>query len=176
MATKPLKTITFEGLEDTYTIPQIDDTLSVTGASADAKATGDSLKAKAEAEGAVSMAKALVGGKYTIDQSPYHYRQSPDAGSLDEKIVGGTLGWNQKFNIAQIISGVSTMTITRSGNELILDGTCEGNELRTTWWNVSSSINHVYIGVLTGLTNAITELHSSGVKDTIRDYSKGTSI
>ena len=95
MANIPLKTIKFPGLDGTYTVPQVDSTLSTSGQSADAKVTGDSLKVKADIEGAVSMAKALVGGKYTLDQSPYHYRQSPDAGALDEKIVGGTLGWNR---------------------------------------------------------------------------------
>lgn len=43
MANKPLKTITYPGLSDTYTVPQIDNTLSVTGRAADAKATGDAV-------------------------------------------------------------------------------------------------------------------------------------
>ena len=43
MANKPLKSITFPGLTDKYTVPQIDDTLAVSGAAADAKKTGDEI-------------------------------------------------------------------------------------------------------------------------------------
>ena len=152
MATKPLKTITFEGLEDTYTIPQIDDTLSVTGASADAKATGDAISTKAEAEGAVSMAKALVGGKYTLDQSPYHYRQSPDAGSLDEKIVGGTLAWNQLCN--------SSSVIVQSGHKYLskIGGT----------YSVGSSTGTAITGLTSG-TDMVIDL-TAMFGSTIADY------
>ena len=43
MATIPLKDITFPGLDNTYTIPEIDNTLSTAGKAADAKKTGDKL-------------------------------------------------------------------------------------------------------------------------------------
>lgn len=41
MANKPLQSIKFPGLQDTYTIPQIDNTLTKPGQAADSKAVGD---------------------------------------------------------------------------------------------------------------------------------------
>ncbi len=49
MAEKPLKSITFPGLPDKYTIPQVDDTLTVAGSAADAAATGAAIAAEAAA-------------------------------------------------------------------------------------------------------------------------------
>lgn len=43
MANKPLKTIKFPGLDDTYTVPQVDAALATSGAAADAKKVGDEL-------------------------------------------------------------------------------------------------------------------------------------
>lgn len=43
MANKPLQSIKFPGLSDTYTTPQVDATLTTTGAAADAKKTGDEI-------------------------------------------------------------------------------------------------------------------------------------
>ena len=43
MATKPLKSLKFPTLDDTYTVPQVDDTLAVQGAAADSKKVGDEL-------------------------------------------------------------------------------------------------------------------------------------
>ena len=40
MSNIPLKSITFPGLGNTYTVPVVDDTLSVSGGAADAKVTG----------------------------------------------------------------------------------------------------------------------------------------
>lgn len=43
MANVPLKSITFPGLPDKYTVPVVDNTLTTTGAAADAKKVGDEL-------------------------------------------------------------------------------------------------------------------------------------
>ena len=59
MANKPLKSIKFPRLDDTYTIPQIDDTLTQTGKAADAKATGDRLNALTIRVGAIEEAEGL---------------------------------------------------------------------------------------------------------------------
>lgn len=48
MANKPLQSIMFPDLPDTYTIPVVDSTLTVSGAPADAKKTGDSLADKVD--------------------------------------------------------------------------------------------------------------------------------
>lgn len=48
MANKPLKSITFPGLPDTYTVPQVDSTLTQAGQVADAKKVGDELSAVKE--------------------------------------------------------------------------------------------------------------------------------
>lgn len=43
MANKPLKSIQFPGLSDTYTVPQVDASLATSGAAADAKKVGDEI-------------------------------------------------------------------------------------------------------------------------------------
>lgn len=48
MANKPLQSIKFPGLPDTYIVPQVDDTLSVEGRAADAKAVGDEINSVKE--------------------------------------------------------------------------------------------------------------------------------
>jgi len=48
MANKPLQSIKFPDLPDTYTVPVVDNTLAVSGAAADAKQTGDSLADKVD--------------------------------------------------------------------------------------------------------------------------------
>ena len=45
MANKPLKSIKFPGLSDTYTVPEVDATLTGTGKAADAKKVGDEVSA-----------------------------------------------------------------------------------------------------------------------------------
>ena len=59
MANKPLKTIKFPGLSDTYTIPQVDDTLAVTGAAADSKTVGDILTDAVDRISAIEEAEGL---------------------------------------------------------------------------------------------------------------------
>lgn len=123
-----------------------DKTLSQDGVAADAKATGDAMSTKAEAEGEVSMAKALVGGKYTLDQSPYHYRQSPDAGALDEKIVGGTLGWNQLVAVNARTDTNNGITYTYNDDgSIMVNGTATANSHSNIGSTLHGINNHVMV-------------------------------
>ena len=79
MASIPLKTLTFPGLDDTYTIPQVDNTLATAGDAADAKKTGDEISAiKADVDESVSDLKSdisLLGenGKIAIHGNIHNY-------------------------------------------------------------------------------------------------------
>ena len=110
MSNIPLKTITFPGLNDKYTIPQVDSTLAVTGAAADAKKTGDeigdlkealttvstTLATKADKLGTVASAEQLLSDVGTEDKAPYLFRATPyDSTRVDEEVVGCSVGWNQ---------------------------------------------------------------------------------
>lgn len=66
MANKPLKSIKFPGLSDTYTVPEVDSTLTGSGKAADAKAVGDQLGdlKSAFSSDLVSIHPTWVQGKY----------------------------------------------------------------------------------------------------------------
>lgn len=104
MANKPLKSIKFPGLDDTYTVAVTDTTFSEEGAPADAKATGDALETKADKDGyytdlTAGTAEQLLASQSVEDKIPYLFRTS--GGSIDignretDKIVGGSIVWNQ---------------------------------------------------------------------------------
>ena len=65
MAQKPLKSITFPGLTDVYTIPELDTTLATTGKAADAGAVGTALGNKADSSTTYSKTEVdtLLGSK-----------------------------------------------------------------------------------------------------------------
>lgn len=79
---------------------QTDTTLTLPDHAADAKVTGDTLAEKADKDGVIATAEGLIGGAYTIEKEPYHFRKTAVdiAGRLDETIVGGSLAWNQLCN------------------------------------------------------------------------------
>ena len=53
MANIPFKSITFPGLPNKYTVPEISNDLMTAGKAADAKATGDALRGKVDKESAL---------------------------------------------------------------------------------------------------------------------------
>jgi len=99
MATKPLRSIKFPGLTDTYTIAATDTTLSVAGDPADAKAAGDAIAAVdalATAADSKATVAAALAGEGLID---YGYGSEYD-GDI-----------------------TSTLTMTRRGMLVTLNGT-----------------------------------------------------
>lgn len=84
-------------------LAETDTTLSVSGMPADAKKTGDEITAlkddlsELESNGVVPSAEQLLSDNYTVDQTPYLYRQTNSNGAdrAIEEIVGGSVVWNQ---------------------------------------------------------------------------------
>ena len=131
MATIPLKDITFPGLDNTYTIPEIDNTLSTAGKAADAKKTGDEidqLKSEftdLESDGVVPSAEQILTDKGVTDSVPYHYRKTVGDGAdrLYDQIVGGTVCWNQLLNNMRSSSTTNGLTFVNNNGALTITGT-----------------------------------------------------
>lgn len=107
MANKPLQSITFLDLPDTYAVPQLDTTLSVTGKAADAKATGDAVDELKSAIGEYLTDFFEIGG-YNISASgwsyansnsrvrnilPFHFKQGDVVGLNDYTDATFYVGW-----------------------------------------------------------------------------------
>lgn len=99
----------------------------------------------------VGNAEQLVSSVYVEDKEPYNFRTSggsADIGNrLTEKIVGGSLVWNQiqASNVSRTNNGI---TYTFSNGKLTVQGTSTGNSLwvgaqQATSWNWYA--NHVYL-------------------------------
>ena len=183
MATIPLKTITFPGLDNTYTVPQLDDTLTTAGKAADAKATGDKLDeleaseaTKANVDGSyeqmtVGNAEQLVSSIKEEDKVPYLFRTS--GGSIDigdreeDKIVGGTVAWNQMYTPSYVRSqttGGVTFTVQSDGT-IVANGTSEGTgDIYYALVREISKIGHVLLvtGCPTGGSNNTYRIYLDG--------------
>lgn len=115
MANKPLQSIKFPDLPDTYTIPVVDSTLAVSGAAADAKKTGDSLSDKVDKVSGKGLStndytdeeKTKLGSvetganKIIIDTTLTQSGQAADAKVVGDRI---TLLSNGKMNISGNLS------------------------------------------------------------------------
>ena len=159
MADKLLKSIKFPTLPDRYVIG--DSTLTEEGAAADAKAVGDALAKKADTKGTyedliVGGAEQLMADEYETDSDPYLFR--PTGGSADvgnreylDKIVGGTVGWNQlamAYTVETVINGV---TLTPSSDDgLVLNGTTTQAGSLGGYRQVQVVANHKYLLFISG--------------------------
>lgn len=155
MANKPLQTLKFPDLPDTYTVPQVDDTLEVEGAAADAKKVGDALATKAEIDGyyqdlTAGNAEQLISTIKTIDQVPYLFRTAGgwnDIGNRETKtIVGVTVKWNQLANTANNpLANVCTYVRNSDGSFTITPNNYESNAVGLYWGAKALSSGKVYL-------------------------------
>ena len=116
MANKPLKSLKFPGLNDTYTVPQVDNTLETAGKAADAKKTGDEIS---------SLKSALLSNKIIIPN------YGADTTWTAEKYIGASTGEiftgneNQKASDYIDITGLTAivyMRIQTSGSSAPVNG------------------------------------------------------
>ena len=161
MADKLLKSIKFPTLPDRYVIG--DSTLTEEGAAADAKAVGDALAKKADTKGTyedliVGGAEQLMADEYETDSDPYLFR--PTGGSADvgnreyvDKIVGGTVAWNQ------LVPASATSVTVQSGHKYIA-------KIGGAWSVAASSGSAISV---TGGTDMLIDL-TAMFGSTIADY------
>jgi hypothetical protein len=142
MANKKLKTIQFPGLPDTYTIPQVENGANNNVAALDGagnvKDSTIEVSKVAKTDGSYQSLNAGTSDQLNAtvgitDKVPYNFRTaggSADIGNrLNDKIVGGTIVWNQlvqngNFESASYWSKVGQGTISVSEN--VLSYTCDG--------------------------------------------------
>lgn len=122
MATKPLRSIKFPDLPDTYTVPQPDGSYQ---------------------QMTVGNAEQLVATVGIEDKVPYNFRTSGGADDIGDrevdKVIGGTVAWNQLVRMNAVPSADHGITYTASvsGDSCIVTGTATANEQRTGWFGVS---------------------------------------
>lgn len=141
MANKKLKTIQFPGLPDTYTVPQVENGTNNSVAALDGagnvKDSAIEVSKVAKTDGSYQNLNAGTSDQLNAtvgvtDKVPYNFRTSggsADIGNrLNDKIVGGTIAWNQmldksKYPATTTSSGV---TFTNNGDgSITVDGTAD---------------------------------------------------
>lgn len=181
MANKPLKSIQFPGLDDTYTVPQVDSTLAVSGAAADAKKTGDeiaslkediteldtALESKANIDGSydtmtVGNAKQLTSNVGINDKAPYLFRTAGGANDIGDReedtIVGGSIVWNQYAKVSSMswpVAGYNGIYVTKVDDETVhVSGTATANaQARAYYFPKPSSLKDHVCYVKSGNSN-----------------------
>ena len=171
---------------------QLDTTLSVPGEAADAKAVGDALAEKANIDGeyesmTVGNAEQLVATVGENNKTPYSFRTS--GGSIDigdrevDKLVGGTVAFNQLINITATQSTINDVEFTPNADgSVTVDGEASDNTAyNLTAENVNLISGHKYYlagGVNNNLfiDNTITSSVLSKKPYSILECSASTSI
>jgi len=129
---------------------QTDKTLTIEDKAADAKATGYAIDNRN-----APSADQLISDNYTIDQTPYLYRQTNSNGAdrAIEEIVGGSAVWNQLCN------GTS-VTVTSGHKYMLKKGTA---------WSIGSSTGTAITGLTSGsdMVCDLTQMFGTTIADYI---------
>lgn len=137
MANIPLKTLTFSGLDNVYTVvdpEEVDKKVNPDG-------NYDDLSA--------GSAKQLISDNYIEDKVPYLFRPSGDNGAdrAFDTIVGGTIAWNQLANTMHGSYTNNGVTLTlKDGHGATITGTATANAaLQISNALIPLSKDHVYL-------------------------------
>ena len=151
----------------------VDDTLSVANAAADSKAVGDALDTKANIDGAyegmtVGNAEQIVATTGLEDKIPYNFRASGGGADIGnravDKIVGGTIAWNQLAKNQEAPSGTrnGVETVERTETYFTLNGTVSSGSNYTAegWFGIDTDstkphFNHKCLIILTLLSGTV---------------------
>lgn len=142
MANKKLKTIQFPGLPDTYTVPQVENGANNNVAALDGagnvKDSAIEVSKVAKTDGSYQNLNAGTSDQLNAtvgvtDKVPYNFRTaggSADIGNrLNDKIVGGTICWNQMLDKSKYSSTTTLYGVTFTNNG---DGTITVNGTATS--------------------------------------------
>lgn len=175
MANKPLKSIKFPGLADTYTVPEIDSTLAEVGKAADAKKVGDelgdlksALVNVADAITEAKTAKSTKTGKIRVDTGAFVSGSDTRYGATD---LLPTFGYeyidyyvNGNNGIAMVAfydidkNFISNLTIKGSSSTVeTLSGTVDLTD--STYENVEYVAMSVYASIATDAEKYFIKLH-----------------
>lgn len=112
-----------------------DDTLTSAVQPAQAKAVGDALSLKADSDGnyenmTVGTADSVLGTP-TTESVPYLFRRSASIGVREsDKIIGGTVAWNQLEKSNRATESKVSVTMTQNNNgSVTFNGTASANEV-----------------------------------------------
>lgn len=166
MANKKLKTIQFPGLPDTYTVPQVENGTNNNVAALDgagnAKDSAIEVSKVAKTDGSYQNLNAGTSDQLNAtvgvtDKVPYNFRTSggsADIGNrLNDKIVGGTIAWNQMLDKSKYPATTTTngVTFTNNGDgSITVDGTASStaNGSITIAENLSVIQGHKYYATM----------------------------
>ena len=109
---------------------------------------------KANVDGAyedmtVGNAEQLLASVYTEDQIPYNFRQSGGGISVGDreidKVVGGTVAWNQLSKPITASSSIYSVTVTpNSDGSVSLNGTSNDSGAMTSFLSITAVVGHKY--------------------------------